>query len=146
MMRKGRSNTNRQPSALDSGLYAGDSDLILLWNAVAARLPEYIHRKGSLSETPSIARGHYGHQFGKGAIDDFLKILVAVAISRYARDFRKDLLLNSIREFLNHWIGEHVFGDALHFSFGGVFVKSAIQVQFKELSLADGVHAFITHF
>jgi hypothetical protein len=45
MMRKARLH-NRQPSALDSGLYAGDSDLILLWKAVVARLPQYSHRKG----------------------------------------------------------------------------------------------------
>ena len=37
---------NRQSLTLDSGVYAGDSDLSLLRKAREARLPQYIHREG----------------------------------------------------------------------------------------------------
>jgi len=73
------------------------------------------------------------------------ELFQSIGISRYARDFRKELFLNPIRKFLNHRIGEHFFGNPLDFSLGGVFVQAAIQVQFKKLALAHCVHAFIAH-
>ena len=43
------------------------------------------------------------------------------------------LLLNPVGKFLNHRVGEHVFGNALHLGFGSSFVQAAIQLSSKNL-------------
>lgn len=56
------------------------------------------------------------------------------------------LLLNSVREFFDHWVGKHLFGDALHLGLGSGFVELAVEGDLKELALADAANALVTHF
>src|SRR6185437_99690 len=54
--------------------------------------------------------------------------------------------LNPVTEFFNDRIRENLLRNPLHLSFGCRFVQTAVQSNFKKLTLAYGVHAFVAHF
>src|SRR6185437_15563415 len=51
------------------------------------------------------------------------------------------LLLNAVREFLDHRVGEHIAGDALHFLARGFGVQLRGKGDHEVLSLANTIHA-----
>src|SRR5262249_49398026 len=55
------------------------------------------------------------------------------------------LVLEPVRELLDHRVGEHFAGDALDLGLGGRLVHAAIQGELKELALANRAHALVAH-